>query len=49
MQMFLEYFLPVLFVAMTIWTIWMWPKLDRRQRIIAIIPTLIVLFSIFKW
>jgi membrane-anchored protein YejM (alkaline phosphatase superfamily) len=49
MNQIMEWALPVLFVAMLIWTIWMWSRLENNQRLIAIAPLLIIAYSMLNW
>jgi hypothetical protein len=49
MDTLVQWLLPGLFVAMLIWTIWMWPRLDNIQRCIAVAPLLVIAYSILNW
>ena len=40
--------LPVLFVTMLIWTIWMWRQLENLQRWIAVIPLVVLFYVIVR-
>jgi hypothetical protein len=44
----INWILPSLFVAMLIWTIWMWRQLENAHRLIAIIPLVIILYVIVR-
>jgi len=48
MDFLLDWTLPVLFVSMLIWTIWMWRQLENAHRWIAIIPLIIIFYVIVR-
>ena len=48
MSIILTWALPVLFVSMLSWTIWMWRRLENAQRWIAIIPLVIIFYVIVR-
>ncbi len=43
----MAWFFPSLFVAMLVWTVLMWPRLDKLERSVAIITMAIVVYAIF--
>jgi len=44
----MAWFFPLLFVAMLGWTVFMWPRLEKMERWIAIITLAIVVYAIFQ-
>ena len=45
----INWVLPILFVSMLTWTVWMWRRLENAHRWIAIIPLIIILYIILRW
>ncbi len=44
----LTWSLPILFVSMLTWTLWMWRRLENAHRWIAIIPLTIIFYVIVR-
>lgn len=44
----MEWFFPVLFVAMLLWTVFVWPRLEKIERWVAVITMAIVAYAIIR-
>ena len=44
----MEWFFPVLFVAMLIWTVILWSRLEKIERWVSIITLVVIVYAIFR-